>query len=118
MLLQQGSEYSAFLHDVVYMYLLVLNEVLANNEDHQNGTLMFNRALGKTFEGMNGKKIVLEYTLPVIIPAHVGNSKNIYLFVFVIIVRMLSLDWHLSCCGETQIDAMFVLVFIVVVFGY
>ena len=47
----QGSEYSAFLHDVVYLYMLVLNETLTEGADHRNGTDMFERAKGKIFRG-------------------------------------------------------------------
>ncbi|XP_064609278.1 receptor-type guanylate cyclase gcy-28-like [Liolophura sinensis] len=47
---QRGSLYSPFLHDAVYLYLLVLNETLAEGNDPRNGTLMFQKATGKTFE--------------------------------------------------------------------
>ncbi|KAL4227619.1 Nitrogen permease reactivator protein [Mactra antiquata] len=50
----RGSEYSVFLHDVVYLYLVVLNETLENNENYRNGSLIFEKAKGKTFRGMTG----------------------------------------------------------------
>ncbi|XP_067667417.1 atrial natriuretic peptide receptor 1-like [Haliotis asinina] len=50
----KGSDYSPFLHDVVYLYLLVLHEAVAEGADHRNGTLMFNKAKGKSFRGVTG----------------------------------------------------------------
>ena len=47
----QGSEYSAFLHDVVYLYMIVLNETLNEGGDYRNGTEMFERTKGKIFRG-------------------------------------------------------------------
>ena len=51
MFILQGSEYSAFLHDVVYLYMLILNETLYEGGDYRNGTEMFERAKGKIFRG-------------------------------------------------------------------
>ena len=34
------------------MYLMVLNETLAKNEDPRNGTVLYNNAKYKTFDGM------------------------------------------------------------------
>ncbi|XP_041368120.1 atrial natriuretic peptide receptor 1-like [Gigantopelta aegis] len=51
---KKGSDYAAFLHDVVYLYLLILNETLAEGLDHRNGTLMFDKAKGKSFRGITG----------------------------------------------------------------
>ncbi|CAG2192758.1 ANPRA [Mytilus edulis] len=50
----KGSEYSAFLHDAVYLYLLTLNDTLEEGLDYKNGTLMFERAKGKSFRGVTG----------------------------------------------------------------
>ncbi|XP_069136802.1 atrial natriuretic peptide receptor 1-like [Argopecten irradians] len=50
----RGSEYSPFLHDVVYLYMLILNETVTEGGDHRNGTLVFNKAKGKTFRGITG----------------------------------------------------------------
>ncbi|XP_076466014.1 atrial natriuretic peptide receptor 1-like [Babylonia areolata] len=51
---RQGSEYSPFLHDVVYLYLLVLNETVGEGEDHTDGQLLFNKATSRTFRGVTG----------------------------------------------------------------
>ncbi|XP_021355840.1 atrial natriuretic peptide receptor 1-like [Mizuhopecten yessoensis] len=51
---KKGSEYSPFLHDVVYLYMLILNETVTEGSDHRNGTLVFNKAKGKTFRGITG----------------------------------------------------------------
>nr|KAG5697776.1 hypothetical protein BaRGS_026733 [Batillaria attramentaria] len=51
---RQGSEYSPFLHDVVYLYLLVLNETISEGLDHRDGQLLFNKATGRTFKGVTG----------------------------------------------------------------
>ncbi|XP_046584899.1 LOW QUALITY PROTEIN: atrial natriuretic peptide receptor 1-like [Haliotis rubra] len=50
----KGSDYSPFLHDVVYLYLLVLHEAVTEGADHRNGTLIFNKAKGKSFHGITG----------------------------------------------------------------
>ncbi|XP_033750419.1 LOW QUALITY PROTEIN: atrial natriuretic peptide receptor 1-like [Pecten maximus] len=50
----RGSEYSPFLHDVVYLYMLILNETVTEGSDHRNGTLVFNKAKGKAFKGITG----------------------------------------------------------------
>ncbi|XP_046358939.2 atrial natriuretic peptide receptor 1-like [Haliotis rufescens] len=50
----KGSDYSPFLHDAVYLYLLVLHEVVTEGADHRNGTLIFNKAKGKSFRGITG----------------------------------------------------------------
>ncbi|CAC5377896.1 ANPRA [Mytilus coruscus] len=50
----KGSEYSAFLHDAVYLYLLTLNDTLEEGLDYKNGTLMFEKAKGKSFRGVTG----------------------------------------------------------------
>ncbi|XP_055956148.1 atrial natriuretic peptide receptor 1-like [Patella vulgata] len=51
---KRGSEYSPFLHDVVYLYLLTLNETLAEGLDHRNGTAIVQKARNKTFRGVTG----------------------------------------------------------------
>ncbi|XP_060074687.1 atrial natriuretic peptide receptor 1-like [Ylistrum balloti] len=50
----KGSEYSPFLHDVVYLYMLILNETVTEGNDHRNGTLIFDKAKGKIFRGITG----------------------------------------------------------------
>ncbi|KAL8597813.1 hypothetical protein ACOMHN_004928 [Nucella lapillus] len=51
---RQGSEYSPFLHDVVYLYLLVLNETLSQGLNHRDGQLLFRKATSRTFRGVTG----------------------------------------------------------------
>ncbi|KAL5004738.1 hypothetical protein ScPMuIL_018194 [Solemya velum] len=50
----RGSPYSPFLYDVVYFYLLLLNQTLAAGGYTRNGTDMFQKAKGKHFRGLTG----------------------------------------------------------------
>eukprot|EP00106_Octopus_bimaculoides_P019021 XP_014786463.1 PREDICTED: atrial natriuretic peptide receptor 1-like [Octopus bimaculoides] len=49
-----GSMYSPFLHDVVYLYILTLNDTLDKGLNCRNGTLMFHTAITKQFKGITG----------------------------------------------------------------
>ena len=48
----QGSEYSLFLFDVVYLYTIALNHTLSMGGDPTDGVLMFKHAKDHTFKGM------------------------------------------------------------------
>ena len=50
-LFPQGSEYSPFLHDIMYLYCLALNTTLEQGGDPRNGTLVFSNAKGRVFQG-------------------------------------------------------------------
>ena len=47
----QGFSWSAVLYDAVYLYLIVLKEILMNGDDPRNGTLLFETAKFKQFYG-------------------------------------------------------------------
>lgn len=48
----QGSAYSPFLHDAVYLYLLALNHTLGERDgDPHNGAAMFRTATQLSFQG-------------------------------------------------------------------
>ena len=49
--LSQGSEYSPFLHDIVYLYILALNKTLAEEGEPRDGEVMFKTATKLGFEG-------------------------------------------------------------------
>ncbi|KAK2186746.1 hypothetical protein NP493_190g03005 [Ridgeia piscesae] len=55
---QKGSEYSLFLFDIVYLYLLALNDTLTHGGDPRNGSLMFANAKTKTFDGATGHVVM------------------------------------------------------------
>ena len=40
-----------YMADAVYLYLLVLHEILAENGDYRNGSLIFEKAIRKSFQG-------------------------------------------------------------------
>ena len=70
----QGSLYAPFLHDVVYLYLLSVNETLRLGGDPRNGTFMFNVATTRKFTG-----IFLVYRYQLIRHVMSNISKNISL---------------------------------------
>ena len=47
----QGSFQGAVLHDTTYLYFLLLNETLEEGGDWRNGTLLFEKAKNRRFEG-------------------------------------------------------------------
>ena len=49
--LYQGHLFSLFLYDATYLYLLLLNEILAEGKDPKNGTLIFEKSKNRTFYG-------------------------------------------------------------------
>ena len=51
MLFLQGSYISQFVYDTTILYLLLLNETLAEGRDYRNGTLFFEKAKNRVFEG-------------------------------------------------------------------
>ena len=47
----QGSPYSTFLHDAVYLYMLSFHQTLTAGKDPRDGELMFEAAKNITFPG-------------------------------------------------------------------
>lgn len=47
----QGSAFSPFLHDAIYLYALALNKTLRNGGDLKNGTTIMENSKQMLFEG-------------------------------------------------------------------
>ena len=52
-ILLQGSVFSLYLHDAVYMYAEATDQLLREGGDKRNGTRIFEIAKTKTFRGNN-----------------------------------------------------------------
>ena len=51
LVLTQGSPYSLYLYDCMWLYLLAVNESLNEGLDPRNGTLIFEKSRNRIFEG-------------------------------------------------------------------
>ena len=47
----QGSIYATFLHDVVYLYAVIVDEMIKYGLDYRNGTDVMHRAKNFQFDG-------------------------------------------------------------------
>ena len=52
MFLFQPSLYSTFIHDATYHYLTVVEEILTEGGNPQDGTLIFEKSKGRQFQGI------------------------------------------------------------------
>ncbi|KAK2163896.1 hypothetical protein LSH36_72g00037 [Paralvinella palmiformis] len=55
---KKASTYSLFLHDIVYLYMMVVEDTLNKGQDPRNGELMFENAKHKQFEGITGQVVI------------------------------------------------------------
>ena len=85
-MLFQANRYAPYLRDSIYLYLILLDEILEEEDDPRDGRVFFERSKRKTFQGLPcGVCYKWEY-----------NKKNIEVTIFIYAIAIRQLLCHRS----------------------